>query len=337
MTSINLEMGYLLGVDTGTSKTHALLADLSGKVVGFGESGPGNYESVGEEGLIKTLNLAVDQALKRAGVNKHEIASMGFGLAGYDWPSERKIMSRAIESLGISRPYEFVNDAVIGLIGGSTKGWGIGVDAGTGNNVRGRDSNGSLGRITGNGIRFGEIGGAGELVWQAMIAVTYAWTRRGPKTALTQLFMDYAEVETDFALIEGLAMDKIHLPPYLAKEVIRIAAEGDQVALDVVQHTAKELAKNVNAVICQLHFQDQAFEIVLIGSLFKAGDIYIHPFKETIRKFAPEADFIQLSVPPVIGAVLLAGEKLGLQTKAIRETLIHSTGKYLTLGESDSG
>ncbi len=77
------------------------------------------------------------------------------------------------------------------------------MDAGTGNNVRGRNIQGHTGRITGNSARFGELGGAGELVVLTVIAVTHAWTQRGPATALTRILMDYAEVDSEEKLIEG--------------------------------------------------------------------------------------------------------------------------------------
>ncbi len=327
------QQGYLLGVDTGTSKTHALITDLSGQVMGFGKSGSGNYEVVGEDGLKKSLILATEQALQQAQLRKKDILGMGFGLAGYDWPSEREIMIRCIESLGIPGAYDFVNDVVIGLIAGTSEGWGVAVDAGTGNNVRGRDKEGRTGRITGNSFRFGEIGGAWELVGQAATAVVYAWTKRGPQTKLTQMFMEFAERQTEAALIEGLAMEKIHLPPFLAQNVIQIAVDGDQVALDVVQHTARELALNVNAVIRQLDFQNQDFEIILIGSLFNAGEVYINPFKETIHQFAPLAKFIQLTAPPVVGAILLGAETIGLQTTTIRKTLLESIQSHIHVME----
>jgi N-acetylglucosamine kinase-like BadF-type ATPase len=329
LIEVNRQTGYLLGIDTGTSKTHALITDLSGEIVGFGKSGSGNYEVAGKEGLRKVLYHATQEALDVAGLQKSDIISMGFGLAGYDWPSEREIMIRAIESLGIPSPYDFVNDVLIGLIAGASEGWGVAVDAGTGNNVRGRDKNGQTGRITGNSVRFGEIGGAGELVWQAQIAVTYAWTKRGPQTALTPLFMKYAEAKTEAELIEGLAMEKFHLPPFLAINVIQTATEGDQVAQDVVQKTARELALNVNAVIRQLNLQNQAFEVILIGGLFKAGEIYIKPFSETLHQFSPLAKLIQLTVPPVVGAVLLAGERIGFDTQSIRKNLIQSTSNWM--------
>ena len=329
MSEANHQPGYLLGVDVGTSKTHALLADVYGEVVGFGEAGPGNYESVGEMGLEKALNQAAEAALRQAQVSKTDVMGMGFGLAGYDWPSERGVMARAIESLGILAPYEIVNDVVIGLVAGASEGWGVAVDAGTGNNVRGRDQTGRTGRITGNSASFGEIGGAGELVWQGIIAATYAWTKRGPQTSLTKVFMDYAEVETEDELIEGLVMERIHLPPFLAQQIIQTAVKGDPVALQIVQKTACELALNTNAVIRQLDFQDQAFEVILIGSLFKAGEIYIQPFRETIQAFAPRAKLIQLSVPPVVGAVLLAGEAAGLESASIRDSLVRSTAAWM--------
>lgn len=329
MTQLN-QHGYLLGIDTGSSKTHAIISDIAGNVLGFAETGSGNYEVVGLPGLKSALSHAIYQAIEQAGINKEEIVSMGLGLAGYDWPSEEPLMIEAIEALSLDVQYQFVNDVVLGLIAGSTHGWGIAVDAGTGNNVRGLDKHGKMGRITGNGIRFGEIGGASELVWKAMVAVTYAWSQRGPETKLSQLFMDYADVQTEEALIETLAMDKVQLDSMLARDIFTIAIQGDLVARQLVSESAIELARNTNAVIRQLNMQNEDFEVVLIGSVFNAGDIYLSPFKETILKFASKAKFLKLSVPPVVGGVLLAAKTIGLSADDLRDNLIQSTLALLT-------
>lgn len=320
----------LLGVDVGNTKTHALITSQKGEVLGFAEIGCGSYEMLGLEGYADALLTVTDLALGDAGAAKSDLIGMGFGIAGYDWPSERSIMEQGIDALGVNAPYDYVNDVVIGLLAGTQEGWGVAVDAGTGNNVCGRDLNGRVGRITGNSARFGEFGGAAELVWRATVEVTYAWTQRGPKTALTQTFMDYAEVETEDALIEGLAMEQIHLPPILAQDIFRLAAEGDRVAQDLIQWSARELGENTNAVIRQLDIQDQSFEVVLIGSLFNAGEAYISPLRATIQSFAPGARLVQLTVPPVVGSVLLAAEAAGLQPGQIRQALIKSTEAYLT-------
>ncbi len=81
---------FFLGVDTGATKTHALIADETGRVVGFGVAGPGNHESVGYEGVELALKTSVSQALAMAGLDVAQISGAGFGIAGYDWPSERQ-------------------------------------------------------------------------------------------------------------------------------------------------------------------------------------------------------------------------------------------------------
>jgi N-acetylglucosamine kinase-like BadF-type ATPase len=320
---------FLLGIDIGSTKTHAMLADTSGQVLGFAESGCGNYEVVGVEGMTDALHSAVSGCLRDVMASKEEILAVGLGIAGYDWPSEKPMMLEAIKPLEIVAEYAMVNDVEIGLIAGAPDGWGIAVDAGTGNNIRGRDKDGRVGRITGSSIPFGEFGGAAEMVWYARIAATYAWTKRGPKTKLTTSFMNYAEVESEDALIEGLATQKINLSPILAKEIIEAARQGDKVALDVVEFSARELGKNVNAVIQQLSFQDKAFDIVLIGSLFKAGDIYTKPFFQVIHQFAPNARLVPLHIPPVAGAVILAAETVNLSTQEFRDNVRQSTLSFL--------
>lgn len=324
MNKKHKEKWYLLGVDTGSSKTHAILSDHSGQVVAFGESGCGNYEVVGEKGFQDSLQTATNQAIKTANIDRQKITALGLGISGFDWPSEEPIMIEAIKSLQINCPFQFVNDVTLGLIAGSSEGWGIAVDAGTGNNVRGRSKSGKIGRITGNGMHFGEFGGASELVWLGMVAVIHAWSSRGPKTQLTQLFMDYARVDSEDALIENLATDKINLLPDLAKDIIKLAKAGDRQAKQAVQFNAKELARNVNAVIRQLNFETIDFEIIMIGSLFNAGKIFNKPFKETILKYAPDAKFLHLSVPPVTGAILIAAELAGIKTDQFRYTLLQS-------------
>src|SRR5688572_18569709 len=47
---------YFLGVDTGGTKSHALIADETGRAVGFAQGGTGNHESVGYDGLRKVLS-----------------------------------------------------------------------------------------------------------------------------------------------------------------------------------------------------------------------------------------------------------------------------------------
>jgi N-acetylglucosamine kinase-like BadF-type ATPase len=137
-------------------------------------------------GLKAALLASAGEALEMAAVSKAQIAGAGFGVSGYDWPSERPPTLEAIDSLGLSCPVEAVNDTVLGLLAGASQGWGIAVVAGTGNNCWGCDAQRRTGRVTGMCGGFGEFAGSGELVWKAFHNVVHEWTRRGPPTRLTQ-------------------------------------------------------------------------------------------------------------------------------------------------------
>jgi N-acetylglucosamine kinase-like BadF-type ATPase len=84
------------------------------------------------------------------------------------------------------------------------------------------------------------------------------------------------------------------------------------------------LALNVNAVIRQIGLEHQAFDIVLLGSVFNAGEQYLQPFRQTVFTFAPGANIIPLTVPPVVGALLLAAETMGIKANSIRQKLLDS-------------
>ncbi len=118
---------YYLGLDVGSSKTHALIADAAGRCVGFGAAGAGNYQTVGYDGLARAMGTAVAAAARLAGVSAADIAGAGFGVAGHDWPADRPPHLEAIATLGLSCPFELVNDAVNGLLAGTTAGWGVNV------------------------------------------------------------------------------------------------------------------------------------------------------------------------------------------------------------------
>lgn len=315
-------MPFFLGMDTGATKTHALISDEHGAVLGFGTSGTGNHEVVGYEGVRRALSEAFDQASREAGIPAGGIQAAGFGIAGYDFPSEKAETLDAIGVLGLNCPIELVNDVALGIGAGTTHGWGISVDAGSGNNVRGRDQHGREGWVTGCGAPFGEFGGSAEIVWRAVQAISHHWSRRGEPTTLSAVFCRELKAPDLTSLISGLAMGEIHPPAALTKQVFREAVAGDAVAREVVRWSAHELGQTVVAVAKQLDLTEQAFEVVQIGSVFRNGAIFTEPLHQSVHSAAPLATFVNLEAPPVTGAVVLAMQALGLDPAPVRPRLI---------------
>jgi N-acetylglucosamine kinase-like BadF-type ATPase len=317
-------MRYFLGADLGATKTHTLIVDETGAAVGFGESGPGNHETVGYDGMFEAIHSGMERALNAAGLTKADIAGAGFGVAGFDWPSENEITAQTIDRLELGAPYNFVNDSVPGLVAGSEGGWGVVVVSGTGSNCRGWDRDHKReGRVSGHGVLMGENAGASELMFRCMQLVGYAWSKRGPMTKLADALVKHADAKDLEDLIRGYTTNEYRVEAGAAPIVFQLAKDGDQVARDLIQWAGTELGEMINGVIRQLEFENLAFDVVMTGSMFEGGPMLIDPMRETVLKLAPSARFVRLNVPPVVGAVMLGFEAGGMQvTSSVRQTMI---------------
>jgi N-acetylglucosamine kinase-like BadF-type ATPase len=321
-------MNYFLGIDVGSSKTHALIADETGKCIGFGKAGGGNHQSAGYERLTEVLQKSFAEASESSGVDKSQIVGAGFGVAGFDFPSEKEDHLKAIHTLRLSCLLEVVNDGANGLISGTSHGIGVNVTAGSGINARGRNKNGKEGRIVGNGIEFGEYGGAVEIVFRAMQFVNYAWIQRIPPTKLTEIFLQATGAKDEMDLMEGLSNKEYHLHSYLAVAVANTAREGDAAALEVMRWSGEELGWIAISVARQIEMENVEVEIVQSGSVFEAGDIITEPMCKIIEKHLPKAKMIRLDGPPVVGPLMLGMQMAGIDPYPMRQKLI-TTAKEL--------
>ncbi len=322
-------MKYFLGVDVGSSKTHTLIADETGVCIGFGKAWGGNHQGVGYDGLEKVLKESFGAASEMAGVDSAHIAGAGFGVAGYDFPSDRESHLRAISALGLSCPVEVVNDGVNGLLAGATCGIGVNVTSGSSNNCRGRNKEGKEGRIVGNGATFGEYGGAIEIVQRGLQMVNYAWIKRIPPTALTKVFIEAVGAKNEMDLMDGLSSEQYHLFPYLALEVIKAANEGDVAAREILHWSGEELGWLAVSVARQIEMENDEVEIVQSGSVFEAGAIIMDPMRDVVMKHLPKAKLIRLYGPPVVGAVILGMEQVHFDGYAVRENIIRTAKEIL--------
>ncbi len=319
---------FFLGIDVGATKSHALVADETGRALGFAEGGPGNPAIIGYAAFAELLKFITHEALSSAGIHKSQIAGAGFGIGGYDWPSQREPILQAIRTLGLSGPVEIVNDALIALLAGTSKGWGVAVVAGTSCNCWGWDQNRRTGQMTGFSW-LGEAAGSHELVIKALQAVALEWTKRGPPTRLTQAFIELTRARDTADLLEGLTLGRIQLGPEAAPLVFQVAAEGDPVTNELILWAGRELGSLVVGIIHQLSLEGHTFDVVLAGSFFKGSPLLAETMRQVIHSIAPGARLLRLQVPPVVGGVLLGMEMGGLKASPIREALIKSTDELL--------
>ncbi|MBS3752791.1 MAG: hypothetical protein KGY46_05310 [Anaerolineales bacterium] len=314
---------YYLGIDVGASNSQVMIADQSGQLQAFTQGDGANPDWVGNEGMGEVLRGLLEKALNEADIDRNQVAGAGFGIAGYDWPSQKSGLIEAIDILDLSAPFDLVNDAMLALLAGASNDWGIGVVAGTSCNAWGRDKQHRLGRMTGYSW-LGEASGGVELVDQAQRAVAKEWTRRGPPTSLTQLFQERVGASSVDDLIEGIARRQYKLQPDDAKLVFQAARDGDLVAHELVLWAGRELGDLALGVVRQLNLANEQVEIILAGSFWKGSPLLLSAFESVVYPIVPEASIERLKAPPVVGGVCLGMELAGMKVdriKAARERL----------------
>jgi N-acetylglucosamine kinase-like BadF-type ATPase len=325
-------MKYFLGIDVGSSKTHALISDEMGRCVGFGRSGGGNHQGAGYDGLAQVLQESFAQAREMSGVDLAHFAGAGFGVAGYDFPSERESHLRAIARLGLPCPVEVVNDGLNGLFAGASRGVGVNVTAGSSVNCRGRNKKGKEGRIVGNGATFGEFGGGSEITVRTLQMVNYAWIKRNPPTRLTKILLEVTGARDELDLMEGISNDRFPAwhSPRLVLEVVRAAQEGDETARGVFRWAGEELGWLAVAVARQIEMENEEVEIIQSGSVFEAGQILTEPMRDLVLAYCPRAKLIRLDGPPAVGAVILGMEQAACDGYAVRDPLVRTAKEIVS-------
>ena len=86
----------------------------------------------------------------------------------------------------------------------------------------------------------------------------------------------------------------------------REAKRGDVVASEIVERAARELALSARVVIEKLGMEDDVFDLILAGGIFKGSTKMVEVIRDEVRKYAPQADVKTPILEPVVGAGLIA-------------------------------
>jgi N-acetylglucosamine kinase-like BadF-type ATPase len=322
-----------LGLDAGGTKTHALLADEIGAVLGAGHAGPGNWEGVGLDGTYRALHEATREALAYVGAAPADMMAAVYGLSGLDWPSDEERLRPVIERMGVGGPQVLVNDAFAALRAGAL--WGVVVIAGTGTVCAGRNCDGETARTLGLGWTFDDWGSAPEVAQACVQAVARAYTGHGPDTSLTGRMVELFDARDNGDFLEKLSRRQCDFWSQVT-QIIRALAEeacrGDASAAEISWRAGRELGERATTVIQRLRMQAEAFDIVLAGGLFRTHNpVLLEALEKTVQTIAPRTRLAPLEAPPVAGSVLLAMEAAGVSVAAeTHRRLAEETSRAVT-------
>ncbi|MDR0289658.1 MAG: hypothetical protein LBI06_01845 [Treponema sp.] len=306
---------YVIGVDTGATKSHLAIFDTEGNFVDFGHWGPLNHEVLpgSFDQFEDELGQFVAKILSKNGIGIGQIEYAAFGIAGVDTRAQHGIVSQIIKRLGLQK-FTLANDAFLGIPAGSRSGAGICAINGTGCTLAGINKQGDMLQIGGVGIISADVGGGGYLGERAVSSVYSELFRKGEPTCMTPILFEKLGISSKHDFVEKIyeKTDDGTFDIYTCGPLVFDAVkQNDRVASGILLEVAASYAGSISCMIEELKFppEDELY-VVFAGSVFVKGEhpLLLDTLKKGISKDKPayNIQYVLLDVPNVAGAVIWA-------------------------------
>jgi N-acetylglucosamine kinase-like BadF-type ATPase len=310
-----------LAIDGGNSKTHVVLGDGSGRVLGF-VRGPGSSPHyLGVPGSIALLDSLVHEALAEAGLRPGTVVDRAeVYIAGADLPVEVDVLTKAVAEAGWAREHRVDNDLFALLRAGTSNPDAVAVVCGAGINCVGRAADGRTSRFPSLGQISGDWGGGHHLAELALWHAARGEDGRGPATALSAAVAAHFGQATVEEVSAGLHLGELDRGRIrdLSPVLFAVAAAGDPVARGVVAKQAREVIALATIAARRLGLLDRPHAVVLGGGVLAARHPLLHEaVLSGIQAAAPLATIGIVTDPPVAGAALLALDAFGAGTPEV--------------------
>jgi N-acetylglucosamine kinase-like BadF-type ATPase len=306
----------VIGIDAGATKTECLLADEKGTVLAKARGTGVNLQLFSEDEVEFALGSLAHEVLQ--GQRSRSVDALCVGMAGAGRERDFLAMKKILARLGVAPQTLVTHDAAIALVAGTGERFGVVLTVGTGAAAYGVDRKGREARAGGWGPLLADEGSGYWMGLRALRAVMRAYDGRSGTTLLTRPILEKLGVEGEEALVHRvyreLAREEIAA---LAPLVQQAADLGDGEAQNIIDDAAREFVRSVESVIGKLDLAGENFRLVLSGGLWKAVPVLRQDFEKLIKKVAPWASVVELTVEPARGAVAIALDHL--QSKGPRE------------------
>jgi N-acetylglucosamine kinase-like BadF-type ATPase len=312
-------MPNILSIDQGGTKTDILIADTTGRILGFGNDR--DWTPVkGERRAVRMIRIrhAAEKAFKDANLTLLDIDSVFASCLGADWDFEYEIGRNNIaKTLGI-QDVTLVNDCVGAMRGGTEthKRDCAVLCLGSGANcaVFNREGGQHLYHWYMKGIHQG-ASAIGSFIFQAVFD---AQADLGRKTALTPILLEktgYKDVDELFmAMTTGRTEEEkpTFYPVYkeYSPLLFKAISKGDAVATEYLDWLCGELVEYIVIGVRKLNIGERPFNVVLSGGVSKGGDIMGERLDFYLNKRLPNARFVDAKFEPVVGAMLLGFDRV---------------------------
>lgn len=328
LLSFRGDSGHVLGIDIGANKVLAVVADLTGEVLGTVRRLTGARERQTANAILDLVGAATDDALATAGVDRSTLRAVGVGTPGVVDPVSGRVTLapqlggwegiRLASLLQPAFPCSVLvdNEVHLSVLGERWRGSAQGIDdalyvqvgVGIGGGV-----------LIGGDVYRGAGGAAGEIGYLPIFDDDGGRDGLGPfehaagGTAFARLGRRAAAAGESPALLElaGGDLDAID-----AEVVFAAAARSDEAAKRIVDELLQRLARGIASAVTILN----PSTVIVGGGVSRAGERLREPLERLIADLVPVPPRVVLSS---LGdeSVALGAARLALQ--AVEERLFN--------------
>ncbi|GGP12038.1 N-acetylglucosamine kinase [Oceanobacillus neutriphilus] len=322
---------YILGIDGGGTKTKANLFHKEKGFIWEEEEKAANPHSTSYAQSVEVVNRIINKAYESHFLSENTELSIGLGIAGLGRKADQikwlKYFQNSSRHLHKIKETVVENDGKIALYSETLGRDGIVSICGTGAITIGVHEAKTI-RIGGWGHLVGGDPGSGYHIGsQALIAVFNELDGLGPETMLTNLILDGEAINKMEELIPILYqnVEKQRIAAF-AGYVFQAADQKDEVAINIIRETAKEIARRGGTLFQKL-FQTDVKDIpfVLTGGIFQNEFIV----KEVTAELAATAPVkvIKAKRHPVAGSIVLVLKQQGYSAEQIGKMLTNTSDR----------
>ena len=298
-----------LSVDGGATKTLAACYSDDGTIMGVGAAGPSNFRNIGIEAAKSNLESAVLKSLERADAKAEEIKKYTFALARVkDSQRSTEIIESFIGEMDLGKNVIVLNDGEAGFNCRFPGKDGIIAAPGTGMIAYGRKGK-TFERASGWGWFIGDEGGAFYTARRAIQESAKIMDgRREIETKAPETLMRFFGVTEPRQLVNVIYREPIDIRTIASftRELSPLAENGDKLAREILQESARESAKCIIALKRRL-FKNEDVQFSGYGGVYRSGDIYWNTLVSNVNEEFPEMQGIRplYGYHAVIGSIYL--------------------------------
>ncbi len=312
------ETFYLIGIDGGASKTRGVLFNNHGDTLASSLILKGSNLTLNAElssdlilKLIKDLSLDSNIPLEK-------IDSIGLGLAGSSNKDGRDQVFGKLDNLNLSQRTLIMSDAEAAYELNCPGDFGILVNVGTGVICFSRQDS-EIFREAGKGYDKGDIGGGYWIGRQAILNLSLNETTVEGDPFLEEI-MDqfigyYGGNNFQDILVEIYnRSDAIKIIAGFTEYIIKLAENGNEIALSIVQEATHGVSNYILSIIDKLNYIQPNLVLAGNGSIIK-NDFYRKQLNDELRFQFSNIHWTFSSISCAYGSAILAARVYGIDIK----------------------